>query len=265
MNPTIRFFCIIPLILLAFGLRSQAPVIPEKKEVDHTTGAWLGIYTKYHFNDRWAYHGEYHARMREGIKEMAQVYLRFGATYRIQKYLDFTVGIVTPFYWNPNPERENTDNVVPQYRFWQQAILATPFDHIKVFHQLRLEQRWRRDYVQGAPFELTHRFRYKLTVYVPLNHRDFGPNTLFLALYEEIFMQAGKTVVFNHFEDNRAFAGLGYNLDEKFQFQVGYMNSYRHNKAPYKYQSRHIGRVSIIHHLDFHLTRQPKARDIPIH
>ena len=261
----LRFLLLAASLLFLQDLWAQSSAIPPEREVSHTEGAWFGVYTKYRFNDRWAYHGEYHARLRDGINEMGQVYLRFGATYRIKRYLDFTLGVVTPFYWAPNPDGENIDNVVPQYRIWQQAILATPFDHIKVLHQLRMEQRWRRDYLEGSPFELTYRFRYKLTVYIPLNHQDFGPNTLFLALYEEIFMQAGKSVIYNHFEDNRAFVGLGYNLDEKFQFQAGYMNSYRHDKAPYKYQVRHIGRISVIHHLDFHLQKQPKARDIPIH
>ena len=254
------------LFFICYKSNAQtSPSIPAEKEVRSSNGIWFGFYTKYHINDKWAYYGEYHVRMREGMGEMGQVYLRFGATYRIKKYLDFTVGFVNPYYWAPNQEDPNVDKVVPQYRTWQQGVLATPFDHITVLHQLRLEQRWRRDYEKDSPFELTHRFRYKLTVYVPLNHKDFGPHTLFLALYEEIFMQAGKSVVYNHLEDNRAFIGLGYNLSRSLQLQGGYMNSYRHDGAPFKYESRNIIRFSVIHHLDFHLEKQPKRRDIPIH
>ena len=239
--------------------------VPNQKSVRSSTGVWLGFYTKYHFNDKWAYYGEYHIRRKDWFDKMGQIYLRFGATYKIAKYLDVTFGFVNPYYWAPNPEAPNIDKVVPQFRLWQQAVLATPFDHIKVLHQLRVEQRYKRDYVEGSDFKLDHRFRYKLTVYIPLNHKDFGPNTLFLSLYNEIFIQAGKHIIYNHLEDNRAFAGIGYNLNRKLQVQLGYMNSYRHDKSPYAYESRHIIRFSVYHHLDFHLDKQPKARDIPIH
>ncbi len=249
----------------AFQLSSAQYQPPPRKELRSTNGVWFGIYTKYHFNEKWAYYGEYHLRRKDGLQKMGQIYLRVGATYKVAKYLDLTVGFVNPYYWAPNPEEPNMDKVVPQYRGWQQAVLATPFDHIKVMHQFRLEQRFRRDYRHDAPFKLTHRFRYKITAYLPLNHKDFGPGTLFMALYNEIFIQAGKSVVYNHFEDNRAFIGLGYNLNRSIQLQSGYMYSFRHDGAPHRYENRNIIRFNIIHHLDFHLERQPKARDIPIH
>lgn len=254
-------------MVFANQLWAQSPptAAPLEKETRSSNGGWFGFYTKYHFNDKWAYYGEYHIRRRDGLNEMAQIYLRMGATYKLAQYLDVTVGFVNPYYWAPNPEDENVDKVVPQYRIWEQAVLATPFEHIKVMHQLRLEHRYRRDYVKGSPFELTHRFRYKLTTYIPLNHKDFGPNTLFLSLYEEIFIQAGKSVVYNYLEDNRAFVGLGYNFNEKWQIQGGYMYSFRHDRAPNRFENRHIIRFNLYHHLDFHLDKQPRARDIPIH
>ncbi|MEO9873067.1 DUF2490 domain-containing protein [Ekhidna sp.] len=251
-------------MISAFCLSAQqAP--PLEKEITSTTGVWLGVYTKYHFNDRWAYYGEYHVRKKNGFDDMAQVYLRFGATYTLKKYLDITVGVVHPFYWAPNQNDPDVDKIVPQYRLWQQAVLATPFDHIKLYHQLRMEQRWRRDYEKGSSFKLTHRFRYKMTVYIPLNKPAFENHTLFLSLYNEIFIQAGKSIVYNHLEDNRSFAGLGYNLSEQFQIQGGYMFTFRHKGSPFSYEKRHIFRLSLYHHMDLHLNRHREERPIPIH
>lgn len=252
-------------IINALTIHAQPNNPPQEKQISSSTGVWLGFYTKYHINDRWAYYGEYHVRKRNGFDDMAQVYLRFGATYRLRKYLDVTVGYVHPFYWAPNSNDPNVDNIVQQYRLWQQAVLATPFEHIKLYHQLRTEQRWRRDFEKGSSFELTHRFRYKMTVYVPLNKPAFENHTLFLSLYNEIFIQAGKSVVYNHLEDNRAFAGVGYNLSEQFQIQGGYMFTFRHNGSPFEYEKRHIFRLSLYHHMDLHLNRHREERDIPIH
>lgn len=199
------------------------------------------------------------------MDEMAQIYLRFGATYTIQKYLDFTVGFVHPYYWAPDQNDPNVDKVVPQYRLWQQAVLATPFEHIKVYHQLRTEQRFKRDYEKGSDYHLTHRFRYKLTCYVPINKPQFENHTLFVSMYNEIFIQAGKSIVYNHLEDNRAFVGLGYNISAPLQVQAGYMYSFRHAGSPHAYENRNILRVSLYHHLDLHLDKHREVRDVPIH
>lgn len=251
-------------LLLPVPTYSQSYQPPPSKTIRNTNGVWLGFYSKYHFNERWAYYGEYHIRLRDGIENMGQVYLRFGATYKVKKYFDLTAGFVNPFYWAPNPEDPNIDKVVRQFRFWQQGVLATPFDHIMVFHQLRTEQRWARAYTKGSLFELTHRFRYKLTVYVPINKPAFEKHTLFLSFNEEIFMQSGKSIIYNTFEDNRIFAGLGYNLNEVWQLQAGYMNTFRHDGAPDKYESRHIFRFSVYHHLHIHLDRH-RIMDVPAH
>jgi hypothetical protein len=242
---------------------AQSPPSTEK-EVRQSTGIWFGFYSKYHFSDRWAYYGEYHLRRKDYLNTMGQVYLRFGVTYKVKQFFDVTVGFVNPYYWASNPEDPNVDKVVPQFRLWQQGVMATPFDHIMVFHQFRTEQRWARSFVKGSPYELTHRFRYKLTVYVPLNKPAFDVHTLFLAFNEEIFMQAGKTITYNHFEDNRVFLGLGYNINEVWQVQAGYMNSYRHDGDPYQYENRHIIRLSFFHHLHLHLGKH-RIMDVPAH
>lgn len=246
----------------AQSLSYQPP--PEKVKVK-STGVWFGLYTKYHFNDKWAYYGEYHIRRRNGFKDMAQLYLRFGVTYTLAKYADLTVGIVNPYYWSPDQDNPDLDNVVPQFRTWEQLVFATPFDHIKLFHQLRFEQRYKRGYEKGSSFKLTHRFRYKITLYVPLNKPAFENHTLFLSFYEEIFIQAGESIVYNHLEDSRTYLGLGYNLSEKLQVQAGYMYSFRHFNAPHVYENRSIFRLSLYHHLDFHLDKHREKRDIPIH
>jgi hypothetical protein len=260
--PRVCFFVLI-LTIRYIGCVGQSSSTPEK-EIRHSTGGWLSLYSKYHFNDRWAYYGEYHLRRRDYFNEMGQIYLRVGINYKVKQFLDITVGVVNPYYWASNPEDPNVDRVIPQFRLWQQAVMATPFEHIQVFHQFRTEQRWARSFIKNSPYELTHRFRYKLTLYVPLNKPLFDVGTLFLALNEEIFMQAGESVTYNHFEDNRIYAGLGYNLNEVWQIQAGYMYSYRHDGAPYKYENRHILRLSIYHHLHLHLGKH-KIMDVPAH
>lgn len=234
----------------------------ETKEFTHTTGLWLGLYTKYRLNEKFFYYGEYHIRRKDNfVNDMGQVYLRFGLTYLLNKKVELTAGIVTPFYWAPEQDVPGQDNVVPQYRLWQQVVLVQPFSRLKLYHQFRFEQRWKRDYTVDAPFKLSHRFRYKLGAYYPLNKDKLVNKTLFLSFYEEIFIQAGKSITYDYMEDNRVFLGLGYILNENVQIQAGYMWTFRYRGGPTSFEHRHIPRVSFYHNLDFHRKRIERRKE----
>ena len=257
------------LCFLFLSLSSQAQEITEEspagiydKEFRHSTGLWTGLYTKYRLTENLFYYGEYHFRRRTNfIEDMAQVYLRFGLTYLLNPRVEITAGVVTPFYWAPEQDLPNQDNIVPQYRLWQQLVLVQPFDRLKLYHQFRFEQRWRREYLEGSEFVLSNRFRYKITAYYPLNNYKLLNNTLFLSFYEEVFLQAGKRVTYDYLEDNRMFLGLGYKLNENIQFQAGYMWTFRYDGGPNNFEHRHIPRISIYHNLDFHRMRIEKQKE----
>lgn len=249
-------------LLAQFSQAPDEPAYSTEKEFTNTQGLWLGLYTKYRLNEKMFYYGEYHYRRTNNFTDdMAQLYLRFGLTYLVNTRLELTAGIVTPFYWAPQQDLPGQDNVVPQYRLWQQVLLVQPFDRLKLYHTFRFEQRWKRDYIEEAPFKLTHRFRYKLTAYYPLNNYKLVNKTLFASFYEEVFIQAGKSITYNYLEDNRVFLGLGYILNENVQFQAGYMWTFRYNNSPYSFEHRHIPRISVYHNLDFYRKRIERRKE----
>lgn len=239
--------------------------IPSSKEFTSISELWLGTYTKYRIKEKWFYYGEYHLRRRENlVSEMGQAYLRFGVTHIPFKNFEVTTGIVTPFYWSADPEDPTLDRVVPQFRFWEQALIVQPLSRGKLYHQFRFEQRWRRSFTKGSDFDLTYRWRYKIQAYIPLNSAELGVKTLYLSTYNELIMQSGKTIVYNHFEDYRAFLGVGYIINSNMQIQTGYQFTYRHAGSPYVYQKRHIPRISFYHSLDFTKSKTDRNRAIPL-
>lgn len=242
-------------------INAEDEASPYDKEFKSSTEFWTGFYTKYRIKEKWFYYGEYHLRRRNNfVQDMGQVYLRFGMTYLANKQLELTAGIVTPFYWAPEQDVEGQDNVVPQYRFWQQLVLVQPFERLKLYHQFRFEQRWKRDYIEDSPFKLTHRFRYKITAYYPINNYKLVNKTLFLSAYEEVFIQAGKSITYDYLEDNRLFLGLGYIVNENLQVQAGYTWTFRYAGGPNSFEHRHIPRISFYHNLDFHRKRLERQK-----
>lgn len=248
--------------VLLFVFQNGTAQENTQKTYKNTQGLWLGSYTKYRLSEKTFYYGEYHYRRTNNfIQDMGQVYLRFGLTYLINKNVEITGGIVTPLYWAPQQDVEGQDNVVPQYRFWEQIVFVQPFERLKLYHQFRFEQRWRRDFIENSPFKLTHRFRYKISAYYPLNKPKLVNKTLFLSFYEELFIQAGKSITYDYFEDNRVFLGLGYIVNENIQLQAGYMWTFRFAGSPNSFEHRHIPRISLYHNLDFYKRRLEKRKE----
>ncbi|NRA13775.1 MAG: DUF2490 domain-containing protein, partial [Crocinitomicaceae bacterium] len=86
----------------------------------------------------------------------------------------------------------------------------------------RYEQR----FVQNQ--DLRTRYRYNLFLNVALNQKEMKKNTIYLALYNEIFINGqrnigdGNTVTI--FDRNRFYTALGYMITDKLKIQAGIIN-----------------------------------------
>ncbi|RZK20854.1 MAG: DUF2490 domain-containing protein, partial [Hymenobacter sp.] len=108
-------------------------------------------------------------------------------------------------------------------RLWEQIVLTQYAHRLKIEHRYRLEQRWftfRDDHT-----EFRQRFRYRFNAFLPLNHKKIEPGTVFLAAYDEIFLNPKGPV----FERNRVYGGVGYQLNQHFILQAGYVNQANYN------------------------------------
>ncbi len=267
-------FSVLFLLLIVLGSPAIAQVVEEKdelpKERNTSRGSelWNGLYTKYRVGEKLYYYGEYHIRTRDNfVDRMAQVYLRFGMSYILNKNLEITAGVVTPFYWAPasyEVQEDPFDKVVNQFRFWQQFLFIQSLGRAKVYHQIRTEQRWKRDYIVDSPFKLSYRWRYKIATYIPINTAKLQKGTYFVSLYNELFIQTGKTVILNPMEDNRTFVGLGYILNENIQLQAGYAKSYQQRDSGVDYVNRDLIRFSIYHNLDFTKRKRSEVEFQPL-
>lgn len=89
-------------------------------------------------------------------------------------------------------------------------------------HRFRYEQR----FVDNQDFRT--RYRYNIFMNVPINKTTLEKNALYLALYNELFIN-GQTAIDNNitvelFDRNRTYLGFGYVLKHGQRFQLGWMN-----------------------------------------
>lgn len=114
------------------------------------------------------------------------------------------------------------DDTFSENRIYQEALLPQKVgSRFLLTHRFRYEQRW----VDDQDFRT--RYRYNLFVNVPLNNTQLVKNTIYLALYNEIFINGEREIGDNRevqfFDRNRTYLGLGYNILDNLRVQAGWM------------------------------------------
>lgn len=190
---------------------------PNEEQV----GAWyMYFFNKRFTGSQFGIQGDYQYRSWNYGGDMEQLLLRTGATFRPKNTdIVFTLGYA---HITTGAFGTSKDNF-RESRIYQEALLPQKVgSRFFLTHRIRYEQRW----VDGQDFRT--RYRYNLFVNVPLNKVQLEKKAVYVALYNEIFINGQKSIGNNRsveiFDRNRAYAGFGYVLHEKLRIQGGWMN-----------------------------------------
>jgi hypothetical protein len=110
---------------------------------------------------------------------------------------------------------ENKDDKIKEIenRMILQAGLNHAINRSKIQHRYRFEQRW---FDSGN----RQRFRYRIQVTVPIGRKIIEKGTVFVNLFDEVFINAGPEVAF---DQNRLYMAWGYQFSKTLNVQFGYL------------------------------------------
>ncbi|GAB5550835.1 MAG: hypothetical protein Sapg2KO_04260 [Saprospiraceae bacterium] len=216
-NARMKKLIIILVALISFQLTPNT----AKAQIDEDQlGAWYMYFWNTTFEDGpWGLQGDVQYRNWNVIGDLEQLLLRGGLTYQAEgssnKYTLGIANITTGAFGD-------SDATVSETRFYQEALLPHRINN-RVFltHRFRYEQR----FVESQDFRT--RYRYNLFLNIPLTDLGFGKGSLYLAFYNELFINGqrdigdGRTV--QYFDRNRTYGALGYGLKDNLKTQLGYM------------------------------------------
>ena len=149
------------------------------------TGNWLMYFGTNKVSDKFSIHTEIQYRNHTLTpNNTEQLLLRTGLNYHFSDKAFATVGYAyIPSYIF---ESEQKAPEIEEHRIWQQFILTNKIGRVKFEHRYRIEQRFINQ-------EYKNRFRYRLMLFVPLNKPTIEKGSLFLGLYDEVFMNSKET------------------------------------------------------------------------
>lgn len=207
----IRTFLLVSFVSMnIFSAKSQ--FIDESK-----MGAWyMYFFNTSHEKSKIGFQGDVQYRNWNIAGDLEQLLLRGGVTFKPEKAnIKFTLG-----YGNITTGAFGEDNsTINESRIYQEALFPTKIgERFYLNHRLRYEQR----FVEEQ--SLRTRYRYNLFVNVALNQKEMNEKTIYLALYDEIFINGTGMPGQSIFDRNRAYIALGYVLKKGMKFQLGIMN-----------------------------------------
>ncbi|MFN4299147.1 MAG: DUF2490 domain-containing protein [Thermaurantimonas sp.] len=241
------FFCISRL------LNGQQPSIQMEE-----TGIWNGLYLKVRFSKYLGYYGEHHYRTRNREEDLwsfygrpRQWYNRAGINILFNPYFEAVIGPTLVFNYAPRMDDTAFDKITLEPRIWHQWLFSMPaMGRVKIYHQFRFEHRWRRSNLKNSTYEYTDRYRYKFFAYIPINKKKIEKKTWFVSPSFEIFMQSGRSIINNPFEDFRTYNGIGYVYNNNLTFFVGHMYTLGQKSSGFEYKTSHILRFNVMIGLD---------------
>jgi len=212
----------LPFLLLLSSSMLQGQVAEEK------LGAWYMYFWNTSFNEGpWGLQGDLQHRNWNFGGDLEQLLLRGGLTYKPENSkAKLTLGYA--HIWTGTPGDPTT--TTQESRIYQEALIPHHVGgRVYLTHRFRYEQR----FVEGQDFRT--RYRYNLFMNLPINNPYIDEGTLYLALYNELFINGqraignGRTVEI--FDRNRTYGALGYAIKKSLRVQGGIMRQTTDNWA----------------------------------
>jgi hypothetical protein len=132
--------------------------------------------------------------------------------------------------------------------------LNTSNNYSKWLQWLRVEERFKetiQDHTATGNFDETTRLRYYVLAQFPLSKHKYEKGSFSFVTSEELYLNFGKNIVYNTFDQNRFFLGFYYYMNKDNILQLGYTNLYQKYNAPDKYLKSDVLRVSVFNTIDF--------------
>ena len=250
------------IFLLLIFLENSCFAQKQKINVEQI---WIGTTSQFRFSNHWGASFDLQLRSREDFfRGLSQVSTRIGLVY----YPGETVRIAAGYYFADNIPRDFHKAIFQdEHTGWQQVSWSNKYPRLQVNQSIRLEERFRRrvlsEHELGDGYSFNYRTRYNLLLNIALSRRPFSLKTLASVVYNEIYLNFGKQIIYNTFDQFRTFGGFNYTINKNANLQFGYVYSFQQLIAGHRYRNLHAARIFYLYNLD--LRKKKTLNGKPLH
>ncbi len=246
---------ILLLILLCLNIQLVMSQQLQRKYTNNYNG-WYMYFGDHKISDKWGVHLEAQIRKNEVITRGQQLLLRTGINYHFNSQAFATVGygFIETYPYGEFPVKAT----YPESRIWEQVQIKSQAGISEVISRFRLEQRFAQlpvetdEQLERGPPVYTNRFRLLTRFSVPFKGKTIEDNSLYVSAYDEFFINFGKNVGYNVFDQNRAYLALGYKLPKLGRLEVGYLNQLVFKGNGIQIENNHTLQIGLISTIPFY-------------
>ena len=243
-----------PFVLV--GLFVSHFLTAQQKQVETQHHSWWSINTLAKVSDKWSLIGDVHIRRNDFLAGNNFYFVRWGISRQMHKGFSLAGG--TGHLWLAS--RNNaTELFANENRLYQQAQWVKQNGSIQWVHRIRLEERWQEKIVNGIPIRdrrFTTRMRYLSMLNWSFSKQEYVPK---LSIANELLLQTGRDIVYNHFDQNRFFVGFRQKLTSALEADIGYMHVYQQLIQGNKYNENHTFRLFMYWRPDWRKQKEEKS------
>jgi len=208
-----HFFIV--LLLVSFNINNSF----AQKNISRKNQEWIQYYNSIKLSKKFILKTDGGYRLKNGFSDPSQYISRIGLGYKAGAHIQVTAGFAhLGVYTNLYVSKR-------EYRPYQELLINDKYDKVTIQHRFRIEERF---FTTSTKNTYYNRFRYRFMVKIPV--LDFSDKRkgsgLYLNLADEVFVHAGKEVVYNAFGANRVLLGTTFNLNESLGFTFTYNSEF---------------------------------------
>ena len=247
MNESGKIFTLKPaIIILALLIRTIALSQEHPKKTSYGNQQWLQYYNKLKLSEKYTLVSDASLRLKDYFASYNQALLRTGIMYNFRENISVTCGIASTVSFNANKMNRG------ELRGWQELFLSSRISRLYLNNRFRLEERYFKNITNDNfdnGYNFNYRFRYRFFVSIPINNSTIKEKTLSVNMGDEIFINFGKEIIYNTFDNNRILLGINYHFNNKQFITLNYVNQLTHTKALNTYEKTDILWLSFTHTL----------------
>jgi hypothetical protein len=265
-----QLYHVILLLLLFITAYSQ----DIKKTNEHN--AWVSFSGNNSITKKWGVLTEFNWRRNDWFSKPIQNEIKLGVNYKTNKEYTFTLGWAHIENSSYSKLSQNVkENIYNNYSFNEQRL----FEQLTINHQstgrlmfdsrFRYEQRWSQnkvkvnnefirpsdEYLSLHPdfedWKFRQRIRYRLRIQIPLTKKEMANKTLFFLASDEVFINIGRNVTANVFDQNRATIGFGWKFNKNTNIQLAYLNQFIEKSNGIAKENNHTLLTTLNFNIDF--------------
>jgi hypothetical protein len=227
---------LILIILFPFFVFSQT-------KIDRFNLLWANYQNTLRLNNRWEVLSDAQFRSKEITRSWFLFAFRSGLSYTLNDKYKVAAG----FCWFGVPASKSMNFTLRnEWRPWQDVSIFGKINRTNIIQRVRLEERFLpiQSANNGTIYEFILRMRYKIDFEKFINHSQW-----MIRVGDELMVNPGFVGNGRFFDQNRAYAALGYRFSNQFQCNLMYIKIYQWRNAAETLEDQNVFRINFIHQL----------------